>query len=179
MTNSELAILSLIAEQPRHGYDIEQVIEARGMRAWTEIGFSSIYYLLNKLEKAELIESQLQQPDGKGPARKVYSITQAGWQAQIEGTLAALSTPQSGSSPFLLGLSNFPMVPREQILAALKTYVARLEENLGQMLTRAEEQRPTPTFVDAMFDYSQVLIETELNWIQNFILDMETGNVEN
>ena len=50
MTNPELAILSLIAEKPRHGYDIEQVIEARGMREWTEIGFSSIYYLLNKLE---------------------------------------------------------------------------------------------------------------------------------
>ena len=62
MTNAELAILSLIAEQPRHGYDIEQIIEARGMRDWTEIGFSSIYYLLNKLEKAGLIESQLQQP---------------------------------------------------------------------------------------------------------------------
>ena len=60
MTNAELAILSLIAEQPRHGYDIEQIIEARGMREWTEIGFSSIYYLPNKLEKAGLVESQLQ-----------------------------------------------------------------------------------------------------------------------
>ena len=28
MTNAELAILSLIAEKPRHGYDIEQIIEA-------------------------------------------------------------------------------------------------------------------------------------------------------
>ena len=71
MTNAELAILSLIAEQPRHGYDIEQVIEARGMREWTEIGFSSIYYLLKKLEKDGLIESQLEQQEGKGPARKV------------------------------------------------------------------------------------------------------------
>ena len=52
MTNTELAILGLIAEQPRHGYQIEQVIEERGMRNWTEIGFSSIYYLLKKLEKA-------------------------------------------------------------------------------------------------------------------------------
>ena len=53
MTNAELAILSLIGESPRHGYEIEQVIEARGMREWTEIGFSSIYYLLKKLEKAD------------------------------------------------------------------------------------------------------------------------------
>ena len=122
MTNAELAIISLIAEQPRHGYDIEQIIEARGMRDWTEIGFSSIYYLLNKLEKSNLIESQIQQPSGKGPARKVYSITAEGRQAHLDGTLAALSTPQRGATPFLLALSNFPIVPREQVLASLNNY---------------------------------------------------------
>ena len=51
MTNAELAVLSLLVEQPRHGYEIERVIEERGMRDWTEIGFSSIYYVLGKLEK--------------------------------------------------------------------------------------------------------------------------------
>ena len=45
MTNAELVVLSLIAEKPRHGYEIEVVIEARGMREWTEVGFSSIYYI--------------------------------------------------------------------------------------------------------------------------------------
>ena len=30
MTNAELVILSLIAERPRHGYEIEVVIEDRG-----------------------------------------------------------------------------------------------------------------------------------------------------
>ena len=59
MTNAELAILSLVAEQPRHGYEIESVIEQRGMRAWTEIGFSSIYYILKKLEKAGLIAAEI------------------------------------------------------------------------------------------------------------------------
>jgi hypothetical protein len=29
-----MAILSLVFEQPRHGYEIEQVIEERGMRNW-------------------------------------------------------------------------------------------------------------------------------------------------
>ena len=42
MTPAELAVLGLIVEQPRHGYEIEKVIEDRGMREWTEIGFSTI-----------------------------------------------------------------------------------------------------------------------------------------
>jgi len=177
MTNAELAVISLIAEKPRHGYDIEQVIESRGMRDWTEIGFSSIYYLLNKLEVDGLIASELQQPDGKGPVRKVYSITQLGRQAQIDGTLAALSSPQSGSRPFLLGLSNLPVIPPEQLSAALNTYAAELDNNLNHMLGRAEEQRPLPPFVEAMFDYSQVLVEAELVWIRNFVQEVEAGNV--
>ena len=177
MTNAELAILSLVAEQPRHGYEIEQVIEARGMRDWTEVGFSSIYYLLNKLEKAGLIESQLQQPEGKGPARKVYNITQAGGETHFQGAFEALSTPQHASAPFLLGLSNFPIFPREQAVEALRAYVAQLEERLNHMLGRAEAQRPLPPFVDAMFTYSQVMAEAEISWMQNFIQEVEAGNV--
>ena len=99
MTNAELTILSLIAEQPRHGYDIEQVIEQRGMRDWTEVGFSSIYFLLNKLEKDGMVKSRLEKSQGKGPARKVYSITAEGKRAHTQGSLAALSTPTSSSRP--------------------------------------------------------------------------------
>ena len=58
MTNAELAIISLIVEKSMHGYEISPVMKAREMRNWTEIGFSSIYYILNKLEKKSLIEGQ-------------------------------------------------------------------------------------------------------------------------
>jgi DNA-binding PadR family transcriptional regulator len=177
MTNAELAILSLIVERPRHGYDIEQVIEARGMRDWTEIGFSSIYYLLNKLEKSRLIESQLQSPEGKGPARKVYQVTPQGRQAQLEGTLEALSIPQGGSVQFLLGLSNFPIVPKDQVIEALNTYIQKTEERIDHMLGRVEAQQPLPPFVEAMFTYSQTLAEAELKWMKNFVIEVETGNV--
>jgi DNA-binding PadR family transcriptional regulator len=177
MTNAELAILSLIAEKPRHGYDIEQVIEARGMREWTEMGFSSIYYLLNKLEKTNLIESKLQAPSGRGPARKVYSITDEGRETHLTGTLDALSNPQSGFAPFLLGLSSFPAIPRDQIIVALRTYATQLEDRLDHLLGRLADQQPLPPYINAMFDYSQVLIEAELNWIRKFIHEVEAGNV--
>ena len=177
MTNAELAILSLIAEQPRHGYDIEQVIEQRGMRDWTEIGFSSIYYLLNKLEKDGMVKSRLEQSVGKGPARKVYSITAEGNRAHTQGALAALSTRPSSAKPFLLGLSNLPVIPREQLIKALNTYAVQLEESLIHMRERAGEQQPLPSFVEAMFDYSQVLAEAELEWIRDFIGEVEAGRV--
>jgi len=76
MTNAELAVLGLVVEQPRHGYQIEQLIEQRGMRRWTDIGFSSIYFLLKKLEHGGFIEGRLEKTE-RGPARKVYHPTPA------------------------------------------------------------------------------------------------------
>ena len=178
MTNAELAILSLVAEKPRHGYDIEHIIEQRGMREWTDIGFSSIYYVLNKLEKEGMIESQLHQPDGRGPARKVYSITPGGEAAHIEGVLEILSAPRSGISPFLLGLSNLPFIPLQQLLSALNSYAVQLEGRLKHLREKAEEQRPLTPYVEAMFDYSQTLIAAELNWIRKFIHQVEIERVK-
>ena len=127
MTNAELAILSLIVEQPRHGYEIEQVIEARGMREWTEIGFSSIYYLLKKLEKEGLVEGQLEEAE-RGPARKVYHPTPAGFEALHAGVLEALSVPRQYHIPLQLGLANLPGIPQEDALTALRQYHAALSE---------------------------------------------------
>ena len=173
MTNAELAILSLIAEQPRHGYDIEQVIAARGMREWTEIGFSSIYYLLKKLEKDGLIDSRTEQQAGRGPARNVYHVTQAGLEAQRAATLEALSTPQPGYSSFLLGVANLPGVPPAEVITALRQYRATLAERLAHMQTRWQAQQPLPYFVEALFDYSATLIKAELAWIEKFIKQVE------
>jgi hypothetical protein len=72
MTNAELAMLCLIAERPRHGYEIEGVIQERGMREWTEVGFSSIYYLLKKLEREGLIVGRTGSKNAAGlPAAEV------------------------------------------------------------------------------------------------------------
>lgn len=42
LTDGELTVLGLLAEAPRHGYELDRVIEQRGIREWTTLGFSSI-----------------------------------------------------------------------------------------------------------------------------------------
>ncbi len=179
MTNSELVILSLVAEQPRHGYQIEQVIEEREMREWTELGFSSIYYLLNKLEAAGLIESALERSPGRGPARKVYTITRAGWETCQEGILEALSEPPQPESMFLLGMSNLPAVPRAEAQAALQQYADRLAERREHLLERMQiGQGAFPFHVGAMFDFSLTMIQAELAWLDKFIQQLEAQDGE-
>lgn len=178
MTNAELAILSLVAEQPRHGYEIEQVIESRGMREWTEVGFSSIYYLLKKLASSGWIESRTEPAAGRGPARRVYAITPAGRTAWLAASLQALSDPQPCFTLFQIGLANLPGLSKDEVLTAFYRYRQGLEERLAHIQLRQEEQRPLPVHVEAIFDHSHTLITAELAWVNGFIQKIETGGFQ-
>jgi len=172
MTNAELAILTLVAEQPSHGYQIDGIIEQRGMREWTEIGFSSIYYLLKKLEQEGLISSQIEEAE-RGPARKIYHITPQGIQALHAGLLEALSIPQPHYTSFSLGIGNLPVIKKHEARNALSSYQAALAERLEHVQNRWDQQKPLPYFVEALFDYSVTMIETELKWTGKFIKLLE------
>ncbi len=173
MTNAELAILSLTAETPRHGYEIEQVIETRGMREWTEIGFSSIYYVLKKLKKAGLVESELIPTQGRGGAKRVYQITDEGRAALHAATLETLSQPKNSYPTVLLGIANLPILPATETVAALRSYQEGLAERMVHVTAQLEEQRPLPNHVELLFSYSLMTITAEKNWIENLIQTME------
>ena len=177
MTNAELAILGLVVEQPRHGYEIEQVIEERGMRDWTEVGFSSIYYLLKKLEREKLVESHLQEAD-RGPARKVYSTTAGGEEALRAGVLDALAVPKRCYTPLQLGLSHLPGVPAREAITALGQYRNALAGRLEHVRERWQAQQPLPFFIETMFEHSITMIEAELSWVRVLIKKMEGQDVQ-
>lgn len=178
MTNAELAILSLIVEQARHGYEVEQVIAARGMRDWTEVGFSSIYYLLKKLEKNGLIGSQLEQAAGRGPARKVYQATDAGLSAWREAVMEALTIPQPCFTSFQLGLAGLPYLSAAEAVSALRQYQQALVEKRDYVQVRQQEQDGDnlPFHVKGMFELSVVLIEAELAWMETFVRRLTNQN---
>lgn len=169
MTNAELAILGLVAEAPRHGYEIEQLIEQRGMRNWTEVGFSSIYYILGKLEQRGWISSQSQPAAGRGPSRKVYTIQPAGQAAWHEATLAALSGPGQPNSSFLLGLAGLPGIQPEEAVDALREYRRHILKRRDEVQEAWQQAESLPFFLQGMFEYSSNLIETELEWLDRYI----------
>jgi DNA-binding PadR family transcriptional regulator len=178
LTNVELAVLSLLSEQPRHGYDIEAQIEARGMREWTEIGFSSIYATLKKLARKGWVQAETTCSVGQGAPRKVYRVTPAGREAQQAAVLEALSAPGWPHSSLLLGLANLPVVSRQGAIKALAEHCQALEAQQNHLCERLEEQRPLPPFVEAMFDYSLKMLESELLWLRNYQRDLEVEHGE-
>jgi len=176
LTNAELAILSLIAEGPHYGYEIEQTIEERGMRDWTEVGFSSIYYLLNRLEKAGFARGKMQRSGSRGPSRRVYEITSKGRNAQIKATLEVFSVARHGYTSILLGVANLPMISHEQVMEVLSNYCQLLVERGTKVANTAQSQRPMSDIVESLFDYSLTMINAELAWVQKFKTQLEAQN---
>jgi DNA-binding PadR family transcriptional regulator len=170
MTNAELAVLSLLVERPRHGYDIEKVIEERGMRDWTDVGFSSIYYILSKLEKQALVAARADS-SGPGPARKVYAPTAAGFEACGRATIEALSTLRA-PNPFMLGLSNIVGLPDADALEALRTYRAALAARLAQVRLRSANAGGAQYVAD-LFDYGIRMLDAELEWVSALVTRRE------
>jgi DNA-binding PadR family transcriptional regulator len=176
ITTAELAILGLLVERPRHGYEIDQVITERGMREWTDLGFSSIYYVLGRLEKAGLVTANAAPAAGRGPSRRVHTVTPAGLDAWRMATLAALSTPVAVGRPFLLGIAGLAGISSDEATDALSAYAAALEVRRGELAARRTAQAPLPWFVDALFDHGVAMITAEHAWVTGFIERVPTDS---
>jgi DNA-binding PadR family transcriptional regulator len=145
------------------------------LRAWTNIGVSSMYYVLEKLERQGLIESQGQVIEG--PSRRHYQITPAGFGV-LQTTVADLiSSPREINSGFELGLANLHVLRPTQIHTA---FVAYRQEIISRLAQNRERQRQLqqntsiPYHVDVMFRRRIAMLEAELEWLNTFIEEWET-----
>jgi len=76
--SAELLILSLVEDQPRHGYDLCKLIEARSSGVLT-FRVASLYPLLYRLEKRGWISGRWIEKAGQR-RRRYYKLTPAGAQ---------------------------------------------------------------------------------------------------
>ena len=74
--SAELLILSLVEDQPRHGYDLSKLIDARSEGVLT-FRVASLYPLLYRLEKRGWIAGRWIEKAGQR-RRRYYRLTPAG-----------------------------------------------------------------------------------------------------
>ncbi|MDT7728830.1 MAG: hypothetical protein QOI21_5406 [Actinomycetota bacterium] len=168
LTPAELTLLGLLVEKPRHGYELEEVITARGMREWTEIGFSSIYYLLGKLRDRDLIAEAGTHEGRRATARKVYAPTAEGRTVCAQATEEVIAEPRPVFPPLLVGLANQPVIPPERLRAALARRAEALAERHSAVRRAADAQPHMPEFVRAIFDYTLTQLAAEQAWLSAY-----------
>jgi DNA-binding PadR family transcriptional regulator len=164
LTDGELTVLGLLVEQPRHGYELERVIEERGVRAWTALGFSSIYYLLDKLAKRGLIETTGAPASGK--SRATFRATAEGLELCAAATREALTTLTPVRARVLIGLANSPGLPDADVVAGLTDRLAALRQQYAEIRAVRAGQEPLPTAAAAIFDYSEAMLAADIAWTE-------------
>ncbi|MFJ6675054.1 PadR family transcriptional regulator [Actinosynnema sp. NPDC091369] len=175
LTPAELTLLGLLVERPRHGYELEEVITARGLREWTEIGFSSIYYLLAKLRDRGLVEEVGEPRAGRGKARRVFGPTADGRRACARAAEAAVAELRPVFPPVLVGLANEPAIPPDRLRAALARRADSVAAKIAELRASAAAQPHAPRFARAIFDYSLAQLEAEQRWLSAYRADV-TGS---
>jgi DNA-binding PadR family transcriptional regulator len=179
LTDAELVILSLIYEQPQHGYQLEGQITQRNMRAWTDLSTSSIYYLLGKLEeKGLIIQTQEDHEEETDRPRKVYQITNEGKKIWKEATLQALSQPKFTYTNFLMGLHNLWNIPPSEALEAVQAYKDWLEGDLERQRRELDDLGVSFFPLDVLFEYGFVLGDAELSFLADLITRLEEMSLQ-
>jgi DNA-binding PadR family transcriptional regulator len=170
LSNIEAAILGLLYENSHHGYELEKIIEERGMRNWTDIGFSSIYYVLKKLEDKKLVVGELENVEGK-PSRKVYTITYDGKLIMQEKSRELLTVNTKLISPIDIAIANLDIITPKKAVEYLKKYRSSTEERIKFLENSIElhEKINSPINVVALFTRPHAMLKAEKIWVNEFI----------
>lgn len=173
MTDAELTILSLLSEGPHYGHELQQIIDERGLREWLTIGFSSIYYLLNRLERQKLLRSELR-PEERGPAQKLFSLTEAGRGILQTAVGDLLRQPRALGSGFELGLANLTVLQPRQVYQTLRHHHDDLNHRLNAVNKAYERhlKEPNPALhITSLYTHSIALMKAEMEWMSQFLED--------
>ena len=170
ISDLEAAILGRLYEEPQYGYQLEKTIEGWGMRNWTQIGFSSIYYVLKKLEKKELVKSKLEKVEGK-PSRKVFTITDLGRNTMKEKLVDLISWNKKLINPFDLGLAYLNYLEPQKVVECLENYLESAQGRIKflESSVKMQEELDAPYYVVALFSRPLTSLKTEIEWVKKFI----------
>ena len=162
-SDADIVLLSLLAERPRHGYDLDRVIEQRGYRQWTSLAFSSVYYLLKRLSERGLLEPD----EGSQGRRTVFRLTEAGRRELRQAAGERVLAPAPPSAGVLPALNAYSRLDDPELVTLL---VRRAEALLG----RLDGLRSLRAQVDeehalAIFDYEILRQEADLAWTRSLV----------
>lgn len=164
LTLIELVVLGLVAERPRHGYDVEAAIRKRRLRSWTPIGFSSIYHVLNKLAEAGLLGCRTCR--GERVPQRVYRTNARGWSALRGRLRSIIATPSRAAHEVELAMMFAGTLGRRELLDCLAERARLTGENLREerRLHRHYLKLGCPVWTDLIFRHTIGRLAAERAW---------------
>ena len=178
-------ILGMLRKNPKSGYDLKRELENVINYFW-EADISRIYRSLSEMQKKGWVEFEtVVQQDS--PNKKVYSLTQAGWE-ELRSWLAEPGKSSGSHNPFLAQLHFSDVIPVEEQIHVQEERLESLRQDLTELERRAAGRMPVPLPEDALhkgvtramfsLEYGIRRYRFEIEWTENILRVLRNAPVD-
>lgn len=159
------AILGLLADHPRHGYELRTAFEAlAGGEALWAVKPAQVYTTLARLEESGLVAQEGVEQDG-GPEKRIYGLTAEGRAELADWFASGVPTEHQRDEFFIklmLSLENEHANPYRVIQAQRN----KLYQDLHDLTARRNHANPRRELAQIfLLDKSIMHLEADLRWL--------------
>ncbi len=169
LTTADLVLLSLLAEQPMHGYQANAELERREVRDWAGISRPQVYYSLEKLARLGMLRRATNSKPAEGPERASFAITAKG-KASLANALESEDWTWQRDKPAFLTWMALSWQARKGVFANqlerrgefLKSELKRERATLASVLEEVGHKNHEAVW---MVKLMVAQFETEIRWL--------------
>jgi len=125
-----VAVLGLLAERPRHPYDIAYTMQQRHMHEHIKLSLGTLYHVVEQLQRLGWIRPTETAREGRRPERTIYELTPEGHRHLLDRVRQLVAEPTREYSAFEAGLTFMHQLPRDEAVALLRRRANALREQV-------------------------------------------------
>ncbi|HVC80486.1 MAG TPA: PadR family transcriptional regulator [Chloroflexota bacterium] len=174
-----LAVLALLAEQPRHPYEMQRLLRERH-NDFAVGKTRSFYDAVNRLVRGGLVEAGETFREGKHPERTVYHLTDQG-RLKFEAWLESLlTTPATEFPVFTVAVSFLAYFTPAEVARMLRAREGALEGRVRGLAAAIETLMGEGGLHRVLLleqEHTLILWRAELAWVRSLVGDLESGRL--
>jgi DNA-binding PadR family transcriptional regulator len=187
MSATRLLVLGVIRIMaPVHGYEVRRELISWRLEERANVAPGSIYGAIRTLEKDGCIAVHAHEGGVRRPERTTYVLTAAGEKEFSVLLRESWWTVTTAAEPLVAALSLMPFLPRGELIAAVRSRIARLDAQLTELtFSRATictgasgAAGEIPDQVGEVLDFSSGRIRAELDWSRTFLKRLRAGEYQ-
>lgn len=175
-----IAALAILAETPRHPYEVSRLLQSRGLAGSGAYSGRALYRAVDRLREAGLVEVAETSRDGHRPERTVYRITDEGREELRYALCDLLANPELGSAAFAAAVGRLGYLSEADVVPALEIRLAHLEGLVAHQEATVRSLRqhyglPRLFLLDDEYSLGQLRAET--SWVREAIDAVRSGEL--
>ena len=191
LSDKQFLILGMVGHSPYDelgisGTTLNELIEKRNIKDWTNLSFSSIYYILNQLVSKKLINTKGTKNSAStqsevGAPQKVFLVTSKGKEVLKKTVIDFFKRSNLTYKEMNLALASAYVFKENDLLDILYVQRNLLKERISKVRLRYTEDKTEqsenemPIHVWGLFKYAFGMLNARKKFLNELIIKIEEG----